>query len=78
VIERSFSSKQSAIRLGQSEHYYERFWSLQLAPAQRRMLDMADLRHGEHIEHLDLADQLFDAALCALGLMYFPTRSRAL
>ncbi len=44
-----------------AEHY-ERFWSAQLAPAQRRMLEMAALRPGERA--LDVA--------CGTGLVTFP------
>lgn len=114
--------------------YYERFWARQLAPAQRRLLALADLRPGERVldvaagtglvtfpaaesvgtngqvlatdlseamvqrlgraavvrgvaqietrrmdaEALQVADGRFDAALCALGLMYFPDPVRAL
>ncbi len=42
--------------------HYERFWSAQLAPAQRRMLEMAELRPGERV--LDVA--------CGTGLVTFP------
>jgi ubiquinone/menaquinone biosynthesis C-methylase UbiE len=108
--------------------HYEHFWSAQLEPAQRLLLEMAALRPGERVldvacgtglvsfpvaravlpegsllgtdisqvmvdtagelaeaeglsnasfermdaEALDLPDDSFDAALCALGLMYVP------
>lgn len=41
---------------------YERYWSEQLAPAQRRLLEMAALRPGERV--LDVA--------CGTGLVTFP------
>lgn len=108
--------------------YYEDYWRAQLAPAQKRMLELAGLSPGERVldvacgtglvtfdaaaavgehgevlgtdiseamvkkasgiaaarglnqcrfirsdaEKLDLPDNHFDTALCALGLMYFP------
>ncbi len=114
--------------------YYERFWQKQLAPAQTRMLQMANLRRGEAVvdiacgtglvtfpaaqqvgkngvvhgtdisegmiesagqiadkqgisniafarmdaEDLLFPDETFDAALCALGLMYVPDPVKAL
>jgi ubiquinone/menaquinone biosynthesis C-methylase UbiE len=114
--------------------HYERFWREQLEPAQRLLLEMADLQPGERVldiacgtglitlpaaravgstghvlgtdisdsmvsaarsaavsahatntsfarmdaEHLDLSDDSFDAALCALGLMYVPDPVQAL
>ena len=113
---------------------YERYWSAQLEPAQRRMLEMAALAPGEHVldvacgtglvtfraaelvgasgtvlgtdlsdgmvarlraealrrgttnvsarrcdaEMLDLPNDSFDVALCALGLMYVPDPVQAL
>ena len=42
--------------------FYERFWSRQLAPAQKRLLDMADLHPGEQV--LELA--------AGTGLVTFP------
>jgi ubiquinone/menaquinone biosynthesis C-methylase UbiE len=113
---------------------YERCWAEQLAPAQRRLLDLAALGPGDRVldvacgtglvsfpaaaavgpsglvaavdlseamvaqvraeshrqglahvtanrmdaEALDFPDQSFDAALCALGLMYFPDPQRAM
>ena len=42
--------------------FYERFWSRQLAPAQKRLLQMADLRPGEQV--LELA--------AGTGLVTFP------
>lgn len=112
---------------------YDRAWSQQLAPAQRLLLEMADLTEGEAVvdvacgtglvtveaaravgpggrvaatdlsakmvdltreatsergagnvtvhrcdaASLDLPDEAFDAALCALGLMYVPDPSSA-
>jgi ubiquinone/menaquinone biosynthesis C-methylase UbiE len=115
-----------------AEEHYERFWSDQLAPAQMRLLALAELREGEHVldiacgtglvtfpaatrvgpsgrvvgtdlsekmvatatqrargksnvsflrqdaERLEFADDSFDAALCALGLMYVPDPLKAL
>ena len=115
-------------------HYYEPHWKQQLAPAQTRLLAMADLQRGERVldvacgtgivtcraaalvgpegavvgtdiaeqmvdtarhrateqqlrqitlarmdaEDLQYSDGVFDAALCALGLMYVPDPGRAL
>jgi ubiquinone/menaquinone biosynthesis C-methylase UbiE len=42
--------------------YYERYWEDQLAPARRRLLELAALQPGEHI--LDIA--------CGTGLVTFP------
>jgi ubiquinone/menaquinone biosynthesis C-methylase UbiE len=42
--------------------FYERYWEAQLAPAQRRLLALADLQPGEHV--LDVA--------CGTGLVTFP------
>jgi len=42
--------------------HYERFWRHQLEPAQRRLLEMADLEPGERV--LDVA--------CGTGLVSFP------
>ena len=42
--------------------YYERHWQRQLAPAQRRLLDLAAIAPGEHV--LDVA--------CGTGLVTFP------
>ena len=111
--------------------HYEDGWRRQLAPAQERLLALADLRPGEHVldvacgtglvtqaaaesvgaggsvlgtdisagmialarertpdahvryekmdaEALELPDGSFDAALCALGLMYVPDPGNAL
>ena len=114
--------------------HYERFWARQLAPAQRRLLELAALAPGERVldvacgtglvtlpaaeavgpggavvatdiseemvrslreraaarglshvtverrdaERLELPDASFDAALCALGLMYVPDPLQAL
>jgi ubiquinone/menaquinone biosynthesis C-methylase UbiE len=41
---------------------YERYWADQLAPAQQRLLTLAELRPGEHV--LDVA--------CGTGLVTFP------
>jgi ubiquinone/menaquinone biosynthesis C-methylase UbiE len=41
--------------------YYENYWREQLAPAQNRMLELADLRAGEKV--LDVA--------CGTGLVTF-------
>jgi SAM-dependent methyltransferase len=110
--------------------HYDRAWQRQLAPAQERLLALADLRPGERVldiacgtgvvsfaaaaavgdagsvlgtdlsdemiriarertrtahvrfermdaEQLALGDGSFDAALCALGLMYVPDPDRA-
>ena len=43
-------------------NYYEKYWSKQLEPAQRLLLDMAELRQGEQV--LDIA--------CGTGLVTFP------
>jgi ubiquinone/menaquinone biosynthesis C-methylase UbiE len=114
--------------------FYEESWSAQLAPAQELLLELADLRPGEHVldvacgtglvtipaarsvgpegrvlatdisdgmvaaarsmcadagvtgvefarmgaENLDVESGAFDAALCALGLMYVPEPDAAL
>lgn len=114
--------------------YYEQYWARQLAPAQTRLLELADLRPGEKVldiacgtglvtlpaadavgpsgavvgtdisdvmvlrlremaaqrglpqvsaermdaEDLRFPDVTFDAALCALGLMYVPDPLKAL
>jgi ubiquinone/menaquinone biosynthesis C-methylase UbiE len=49
-----------------AEEHYERFWSDQLAPAQTRLLALADLREGEAV--LDIA--------CGTGLVTFPAATR--
>jgi ubiquinone/menaquinone biosynthesis C-methylase UbiE len=115
-------------------NYYEQYWKQQLAPAQTRLLAMADLQRGERVldvvcgtgivtfraaalvgpagsvvgtdiadnmvetarqaaieqqlrqvtlarmdaEDLQFPDGVFDAGLCALGLMYVPDPGRAL
>jgi SAM-dependent methyltransferase len=115
-------------------NYYEQYWRQQLAPAQTRLIAMADLQRGERVldvacgtgivtfraaalvgpagsvvgtniaenmvetarqaaterrlhqvtlarmdaEDLQFPDGVFDAGLCALGLMYVPDPGRAL
>ena len=46
--------------------YYEQFWQEQLEPAQKRLLDMANLQPGERV--LDVA--------CGTGLVSFPAAER--